>query len=198
MTRSDLRRTLASLDLSNCVEESGYRQQMVTLLDSCPQCFQRDSFPAHFTGSAFVVSADGRRGLLHHHRKLDRWLQFGGHCDGEENVLAVAQREAYEESGIAGLTIASARPFDLDIHKIPAFGGEPAHWHYDIRYILIAPENAEGRTSPESKELRWFSTEEMNSWSLDPGLRRLIAKWQALGGEAELWVDWDSNPEPTP
>ena len=65
MTRSDLRRTLASLDLSNCPEELGYRQQMVTLLDSCPQCFRRDSFPAHFTGSAFVVSADGRRGLLH-------------------------------------------------------------------------------------------------------------------------------------
>ena len=101
-------------------------------------------------------------------------------------MLAVAQREAYEESGIAGLAVASARPFDLDIHDIPAFGGEPAHWHYDIRYVLIAPEHAELRTSPESKELRWFSPEEMNSWSLDPGLRRLIAKWQASGGAAKI------------
>jgi 8-oxo-dGTP pyrophosphatase MutT (NUDIX family) len=180
MTRSDLRTTLASLDLSNCVEESGYRQQMVTLLDSCPHCFRRDAFPAHFTGSAFVVSANRRRGLLHHHRKLDRWLQFGGHCDGEENVLAVAQREAYEESGITGLAVASAHPFDLDIHEIPAFKGEPAHLHYDIRYILIAPENAEIHMSSESKELRWFSPGEVNTWCLDSGLCRLIAKWQAV------------------
>jgi 8-oxo-dGTP pyrophosphatase MutT (NUDIX family) len=180
MTRDDLRSTLSSLELSNSPEELGYRQQMVALLDSCPQCFRRDAFPAHFTGSAFVVSADGRRGLLHHHRKLDRWLQFGGHCDGEENVLAVAQREAYEESGIAGLAVASTHPFDLDIHEIPAFKDEPAHLHYDIRYVLIAPEKAEIRTSPESKELRWFSPEEMNTWSLDPGLCRLIAKWQAV------------------
>ena len=182
MTRSDLRWTLASLDLSNCPEELGYRQQMVTLLDSCPQCFRRDAFPAHFTGSALVVSADGRRWLLHHHRKLDRWLQFGGHCDGEENVLAVAQREAYEESGIAGLAVASARPFDLDIHRIPAFRAEPAHLHYDIRYLLIAPEDSQIRASPESKELRWFSSHEMKDWSLDPGLRRLITKWQACIG----------------
>src|SRR6516225_3487896 len=159
MTRSDLRRTLASLDLSNCAEESGYRHQMVTLLDSCPQCFRRDAFPAHFTGSAFVISADGRSGLLHHHRKLDRWLQFGGHCDGQEDVLSAAQREAYEESGISGLIVASVRPFDLDIHEIPALGNEPAHFHYDIRYVLIAPEDAELRASPESKELRWFTGE---------------------------------------
>jgi 8-oxo-dGTP pyrophosphatase MutT (NUDIX family) len=81
-----------------------------------PRCFHRDCFPGHFTGSALVVSADGSRALLHHHRKLDRWLQFGGHCDGDVNVPRVAQREAFEESGISGLILASARPFDLDIH----------------------------------------------------------------------------------
>jgi 8-oxo-dGTP pyrophosphatase MutT (NUDIX family) len=181
MKRDDFRRTLSSLDLSNWSDELVYRQQMVELLDSCPNCFRRDAFPAHFTGSAFVVSADGTCGLLHHHRKLDRWLQFGGHCDGEEDVLAVAQREACEESGIHGLVVATARPFDLDIHEIPAFGDEPAHLHYDVRYILVAPEDAEIRTSSESKELRWFRSEEMKHWKLDPGLRRLIAKWQALG-----------------
>jgi 8-oxo-dGTP pyrophosphatase MutT (NUDIX family) len=178
MRRNEFRNILLSLDLYDRPHELGYRRRMIELLDSCPNCFSRDAFPAHFTGSAFVVSADGRRGLLNHHRKLDRWLQFGGHCDGEEDVLSVAQREAYEESGIDGLVAASTRPFDLDIHEIPAFGNEPAHLHYDVRYVLIAPEDAEIRTSSESKELRWFTSEEMKNWNLDPGLRRLIEKWQ--------------------
>ena len=180
MKPAEFRHILSSLDLSDRPHEWACRQQMVELLDSCPNCFRRDNFPAHFTGSAFVVSADGARGLLHHHRKLDLWLQFGGHCDGEEDVLSAAQREAYEESGISGLVVASARPFDLDIHEVPALGNEPAHFHYDVRYVLIAPEHAEIRTSPESKELRWFTGEEMKDWNLELGLQRLIERWQAL------------------
>ena len=180
MNRAEFRNILLSLDLSDRPDEVAYRQRMIELLDSCPNCFRRDAFPAHFTGSAFVVSADGARGLLHHHRKLDRWLQFGGHCDGEEDVLSVAQREANEESGIQGLVAALSRPFDLDIHEIPAFGDEPAHLHYDVRYVLIAPELAKIQTSAESKELRWFEASEIERWPLDSGLRRLIAKWQAL------------------
>src|SRR5246127_319601 len=176
MNRAEFRNTLLSLDLSARPHEVACRQRMLELLDSCPNCFRRDNFPAHFTGSAFVVSADGARALLHHHCKLDRWLQFGGHCDGEEDVLSAAQREAFEESGISGLVVASARPFDLDIHEVPALGNEPAHFHYDVRYVLIAPENAKLRASPESKELRWFTGEEMKEWSLEPGLLRLIAR----------------------
>jgi len=127
-----------------------------------------------------VVNADGSRALLHHHRKLGRWLQFGGHCDGDEDVVRVAQREAFEESGIEGLIVASARPFDLDLHQIPAHGNEPTHWHYDVRYVLIAPENALGVTSSESHALRWFTADEMERLPLDGGLQRLVRKWRAL------------------
>jgi 8-oxo-dGTP pyrophosphatase MutT (NUDIX family) len=180
MTRTELRTVLLTLDLSSRQGEQIHRQRMIQLLDSCMTCFRRDAFPAHFTGSALVVSGDGTRCLLHHHRKLDRWLQFGGHCDGEEDVLAVARREAFEESGIDGLIVASRRPFDLDIHEIPAIGDEPAHFHYDIRFVLIAPEQAEYRSSPESKELRWFGPDEVKGQELDTGLRRMVEKWQAL------------------
>ncbi len=153
---------------------------MVALLDSVPDCFLRSCFPAHFTGSALVVSHDGQRALLHHHRKLDKWLQFGGHCDGSEDILSVAQRETLEESGISGLIVASARPFDLDIHEIPAKGGEPPHLHYDIRYVLIAPPEAVETVSEESHELRWVTPDEASELSIDPGLQRMIAKWRAL------------------
>jgi 8-oxo-dGTP pyrophosphatase MutT (NUDIX family) len=180
MNREEFGQQLASLDLSNRLEEVAFRQRMIALLDTTADCFSRHSFPSHFTGSALVVSADGSRALLHHHRKLDRWLQFGGHCDRDENLLRVAEREALEESGIEGLIVASARPFDLDIHEIPPHGSEPAHFHYDVRYVLIAPENATAICSAESRKLRWFTPAELMQLPLGAGLRRLIAKWEAL------------------
>lgn len=181
MSRLDLRRQLEELDLSS-PEEFLHRERMLTLIDGEPECFHRTCFPGHFTGSALVVSADGSRALLHHHRFLDRWLQFGGHCDGDEDVLCVALREAVEESGIEGLIVTSRRPFDIDIHAIPENPrrGEPAHEHHDVRFVFIAPENAMPKLSDESHELRWFSPEEMLAMPLDSGLQRLVGKWQAV------------------
>jgi 8-oxo-dGTP pyrophosphatase MutT (NUDIX family) len=168
------------MDLSTRPEEEGARTRMIELLDGTPGCFQRDSFPGHFTGSALVVNSDGSRALLHHHRKLGKWLQFGGHCDGEEDVLRVARREALEESGIDGLIVASGRPFDLDVHEIPAHSGNPVHYHYDVRYMMIAPEGAEPVVSEESKEVRWFTSQQLSELDLDDSLRRMIRKWQAI------------------
>ncbi len=180
MNRLQFRETLHALDLQERPGEVDFRQRMLELLDTEPECFTRSCFPAHFTGSALVVSADGGRALLHHHRKLDRWLQFGGHCDGEADCAAVARREALEESGIEGLILASARPFDLDIHGIPAHGREPAHEHFDVRYMLIAPEQAAFTVSAESKAMRWFTPEEALTLDLDAGLVRLLLKWRRL------------------
>lgn len=182
MTRQDLRQQLADLDLSHPhrADEVPHREKMIALLDEQEDCFHRTCHPAHFTGSALVVSADGSRALLTHHRKLNCWLQFGGHCDGDDHILRVAQREALEESGVEGLVVASQRPFDLDIHPIPERNGEPAHWHYDVRYMFIAPENAQFVTSEESHELRWFTPQEMRALPLSEGMQRLATKWEAI------------------
>ncbi|MDQ6626490.1 MAG: NUDIX hydrolase [Verrucomicrobiota bacterium] len=171
---------LRSVRFAASSDEMLTRDRMLELLAHAPNCFLRSCFPAHFTGSALVLSADFQRTLLHHHRKLDRWLQFGGHCDGEADVLAVARREAHEESGIDSLAVWNSQPFDLDIHKIPARGEEPAHWHYDVRYLFVAPHEAIFQQSAESRELRWFTPEEMEALPLDTGLRRLVAKWRNL------------------
>jgi ADP-ribose pyrophosphatase YjhB (NUDIX family) len=112
--------------------------------------FDRAIGEGHLTGSAITVSADGRQVLLLHHRKLDRWLQPGGHGDpGETTGEEVALREALEESGIEGLTLhpRAPRPLDVDVHDIPARGSEPAHQHLDLRYLVVAPERA--RLLPE-------------------------------------------------
>ena len=111
--------------------------------------------------------------LLHHHRKLDLWLQFGGHVDGEGDLCAAARRELVEESGIEPAWMQEA-PFDVDIHGIPAHGTEPAHDHLDIRFLARAPEAAQAVLSPESHALRWFTRAEALSLGLDPSLERMV------------------------
>ena len=157
---------------------------MLQLLAARSDCFERTCFvPGHFTASALLLDADGARALLTHHRFLDRWLQFGGHCDGDPDVFGAALREAEEESGIAGITPVDGRIVDLDVHPVPANPrrGEPAHLHFDVRFLLRAPAGGVFRASDESHELRWFTPEEMATGCAgDAGLARLIAKWRAF------------------
>jgi len=145
-----------------------------------PDCFDRTCVPGHVTGSAWVVSHDGARFLLTHHRKLGRWLQLGGHSDGDPDTAAVALREAREESGIAGLRLATidgdVRPLDLDAHEIPARGGEPAHVHYDVRFLVVAPPDAVLAVSAESLALRWFDVGRPLDVEHDESVARLRKK----------------------
>jgi 8-oxo-dGTP pyrophosphatase MutT (NUDIX family) len=103
-----------------------------------PDCLLRSNLAGHLTGSAFVVDRNRRRLLLIHHKALSRWLQPGGHADGDPDLAAVAQREALEETGVADLDLLVPGPFDLDIHLIPERKGVPAHLHYDVRFLFAA------------------------------------------------------------
>lgn len=122
-----------------------------------PDCFERSCLEGHITGSAWLVNEREDKALLTLHHKLKRWMQTGGHADGNQNPLQAALREAEEESGISGITPISTDIFDIDIHRIPARPdkGEPEHWHYDIRYLLKAP-HEQFTISPESDDLAWW------------------------------------------
>lgn len=144
-----------------------------------PDAFERGNRMAHFTGSAWLVSADGERVLLMHHCKLDRWLQPGGHADGDADLARVALREAEEETGLAGLR-ADGDIFDLDRHRIPARANEPEHWHYDVRYVVRAGVDESFVVNAESHALAWRPVGEvMNDETLDASLRRMARKWLA-------------------
>jgi 8-oxo-dGTP pyrophosphatase MutT (NUDIX family) len=144
--------------------------------------FDRRIAEGHLTGSAVVVSAAGDRVLLLHHRKLERWLQPGGHAEpGEGDGETVALREATEETGIAGLALhpIAPRPLDVDVHPIPARGAEPAHRHLDLRYLVVAPAGvALRRRAAEARALRWFAWDDLARLDLDPGLRRALHRGQ--------------------
>lgn len=141
------------------------------------RAFVREHLEGHFTGSAWLVSADGERILLTHHRKLGRWLQLGGHADGDADLSRVALREAEEESGLSGLSV-EAEPFDLDRHRIPARGHEPEHWHYDVRYVVRAGASEDFEVSEESHALAWRSIRDIaEDPASDESLRRMAGKW---------------------
>jgi 8-oxo-dGTP pyrophosphatase MutT (NUDIX family) len=152
------------------------------LVTTHADCFERTCLPGHITGSAWIVSHDGARHLLVHHRKLGRWLQPGGHADGQTDVAATALREAVEETGLASLQFADASPFDVDVHLIPerrSGTGElidPAHEHHDIRFLLVAAPAEAVQVSDESHDVRWFTPEEIERLDTDESVLRMLRK----------------------
>jgi 8-oxo-dGTP pyrophosphatase MutT (NUDIX family) len=145
-------------------------------------CFLRSCVPGHITASAWILSPDRGRFLLTHHRKLGRWLQLGGHADGEPRPHRVALREAQEESGLRVLRFLVPEPIDFDIHAIPARGSEPEHLHYDVRFVLIAAPGQELAVSDESHELRWFPMRELEAHCSEESVLRIGRKVRALPG----------------
>lgn len=141
------------------------------LIDSHPDACERTCRPGHLTGSALVVDDAGANTLLMLHAKLGRWLQPGGHADGDANLAAVALREATEETGIAGLHI-WPQPLHLDIHRVDPPGEDP-HLHYDVRFLVLAPADAQPQGNHESNGLRWVPLDDLAAMGCDPGLLRL-------------------------
>lgn len=152
------------------------REAMLAFIERYPwDAHLRSRLEGHLTASALVVDADFERVLLLRHRKLGKWLQPGGHCDGDANLPGVALRECCEETGIEGLEV-DPRPIDLDIHPIPARPEAPAHLHFDTRFLVVAPPGAVPRQNHESEDLRFFARHEALEIAGDDSLRRLI-RW---------------------
>ena len=154
------------------------------LLADNERCFFRDCFPGHITSSAWIVSQESGAVLLTHHRKLERWLQLGGHADGETDVLASALREAEEESGLRDFLpiphTGAGEILDLDVHDIPARAPEPFHQHYDIRFLFeVSEAQVIQRQEDESKQVRWFSGDGIEARFEEESLLRMARKASA-------------------
>jgi 8-oxo-dGTP pyrophosphatase MutT (NUDIX family) len=157
--------------------------QLRAFVEAHNDCFERACVPGHITGSAWILSPDGEHALLTHHRKLERWLQLGGHVDGSSDIPGAALREAQEESGIAQFDFVKLpgdeelTPLDLDIHEIPARGPEPAHNHYDVRFLLRA-HSSEISISEESNDLRWLTPQEIEQLTDEESVLRMVRRTQ--------------------
>ncbi len=181
MDRSELLKLLDRYEERH-PDEQATLTRVRKLLAERDRAFHRDCFmPGHITTSAWIVSRESGAALFTHHRKLERWLQLGGHADGETDVQASALREAEEESGLSGFVAlpltGGSEILDIDIHEIPARKDEPAHEHHDIRFLLeVSEAQAISRQVEESKEIRWFSAAEVEARFDEESLLRMARK----------------------
>ncbi len=168
--------------------ENRRSEQFLDFIAANPLAAERDHLPGHLTGSALICSPDFTQVLLTHHRKLNLWLQLGGHADGEWDVGNVALREVAEESGLTRFQPVQFRhqgaalfvPYDLDCHEIPPYGNSPGHLHFDVRYIVVAEPSSEIKVSEESHDVRWFSLEEARTLTEESSMHRQFDKIEIL------------------
>ena len=173
------RRTIEALDAHD-VEVRAHRSRMLEFIDAHPDALHRSCAVGHLTGSALVVDPTERRTLLLLHAKVQRWLQPGGHADGDANLAGVALREATEETGIDGLAVHPV-PIDLDVHRfVSRRTDEPDHDHLDVRFLVVTPPGAEAEINHESHGARWVTPEELDELDVDAGVRRMATRGFAV------------------
>jgi 8-oxo-dGTP pyrophosphatase MutT (NUDIX family) len=161
--------------------EAAMRDRTIAFLNAYGErAFERTLTTGHITASAWVLDPERTRAVLLHHRKLDRWLQLGGHVDGDPDVRRAALREAREESGLRTLRLIIDDIYDVDVHPIPERGNEPRHDHYDIRFALEADPREPLVRNAESHDVRWISLTDLETYTIDDSVRRLAAKSAVL------------------
>ena len=157
-------------------EETQFKQQTIEFIQQNPDCFERSLLTGHITGSAWIVDKSRQFTLLTHHRKLNKWFQTGGHCDGDSDVLNVAMKEAMEETGLTNIQAINTTIFDIDIHEIPERKGVPTHLHYDVRFLLEADMNEPLIVSSESSDLAWIELSKISQFNDSESIMRMAFK----------------------
>jgi 8-oxo-dGTP pyrophosphatase MutT (NUDIX family) len=150
---------------------------MLTLAKGADDPFSRELFaPGHFTASGFVLSPDGTALLMVHHRRLERWLQPGGHIDPTgESVIEASRREIEEETGVADLRSIHRGIFDIDVHDIPPKNEEPAHLHFDVRFLFAATDDTIV-ADDEVHDAAWVPLNEVAQRTHDASVLRAVTK----------------------
>lgn len=178
MDRNTLLSALKTHSASNDAEAE-HLQRTIDFVSQNEHCCDRHLASGHITASSWIIDDQYQHALLTHHRKLNRWLQLGGHVEDDQHILAAALREAREESGLNDIHTVTEAIFDVDVHLIPARKQEAAHYHYDIRFLFQAHRDDRLTISDESLDLRWFSIAELQALAADDSIDRMVEKMMA-------------------
>ncbi len=179
MHREPLLRQLAAFNTADAHEQD-MLERIIEFVRTHTDCFERSQRSGHITASALIVNRQRTHTLLTHHGKLDKWLQLGGHSDGDPDPKNVAMREAEEESGLKSVVVLSDAVFDVDVHPIPARKDEPEHFHYDIRFLFEADDTEPLVISAESKDLAWIPLAEIERYTTEESMLRMVRKLMSI------------------
>ncbi len=161
-------------------DEENITKRFIKFVEENSECFNRTLLKGHLTGSAWLLNKNRTHVLLTHHKKLNKWLQLGGHADGDSDILNVAIKEVEEESGLTDLTMISNGIFDLDAHLIPARKDEPEHYHYDVRFAFVTNGNENYIVSNESFDLQWIKLDDITKKTSEKSILRMLDKTSNL------------------
>ena len=158
--------------------EAGYVSRIRRFVRQHQNCFDRQQWPGHITGSAWVINPSRDKVLLMHHVKHDQWFQFGGHADGDPDIERVALRETQEETGLPpeAIRLVGGNIFDVDIHTIPASERGPEHMHFDIRFLVEIDDSIPVPGNTESHEVLWIPLEEVTRFNNNLSTCRMLEK----------------------
>ena len=159
-------------------EEKPAVPRFLELLQSA-DAYDRLHLPGHITGSAWIVDPSRKLTLLVHHAKLNKWVQPGGHADGDEDILAVALREAEEETGLMHFSVVPDF-FDIDIHTIPARSDIGEHDHYDVRFLFEADAAQPVIVSEESHDVKWIALDQLEDFTRERSVLRMRDKLRLI------------------
>ncbi len=166
--------------LNNYIKKNKYDTNAIKMLNfytNNENCFSKNNTKGHFTGSAWIINPAKDTVLMTHHKKLNMWLQLGGHADGDENLINVALKESQEESGFSNFNLLSEEIFDLDIHEIGPINNDPRHFHYDVRFLLEAdPIKSNIIVSDESHDVKWIPLSAVSNYNTEDSIKRMVDK----------------------
>jgi len=164
------------------MDEMGFVKRSISYIEQQEDCFYRELFPAHVTGSAWVVNPDRSRVLMMHHKKLNQWFQPGGHADGDADIVRVALKETEEETGISAedIKLVDGGIFDVDIHSIVPYGKDPEHEHIDVRFLLEVDDRLPVPGNDESHEVLWIDLINVSHYNRNRSTYRMLEKTRSL------------------
>ncbi len=163
-------------------DEAAYLARTRDFVQRHNDCFERDHWNGHVTGSTWVVNPTRDYVLMLHHRKHDQWFQPGGHADGDGDILRVALRETSEETGLEHdrIHLVSDNVFDVDIHAIPPVAGDPSHTHFDVRFLVEIDDQLRLPGNDESHQVGWVALNEVARFNNSRSTYRMLEKTRRL------------------
>lgn len=145
-------------------QEERDKAVMLSMLDATPDIYTRENQVAHMTASSWIVNKSHDKVLMIYHNIYNSWSWTGGHADGDRDLLAVAKREAEEETGVTDIKAVTEDIFSIEILTVDGHEKRgvyvPSHLHMNVTYLLEADEEEVLRIKPdENSGVKWFSLE---------------------------------------